>query len=127
MKMVKEKEIDEEILPLIEKSKNNFVIVEGAKDEKSLKKLGFTNIFVLNKTQKSMPEKVEEIEKLSSGTEVSILTDFDKKGILLHDRLKQELSLRKVKLGKTLRKSIGKLNISHVEGLDSYLENLMED
>ncbi len=115
------------LLETIEKSKNNLIIVEGEKDKNSLSKLGFKKIFLLNKNKKSLQEQTEEIEKIlekDKKTKISILMDFDKKGFILYKKLKQELSLKKLKIDDSLRNSIKSLNISHIEGLDSYLKNL---
>ncbi len=108
----------------IEKSKDNLVIVEGKKDKTSLNKIGFKKIFILNQNKKSIQEQAEEIEKnleKDKKTKISILMDFDKKGFVLYKKLKQELSLKKVKIDDSLSNTIKSLKISHIEGLHSYL------
>lgn len=107
----------------IEKSKPYLIIVEGKKDFLSLQKLGFQNIFIINKDSKSLYEKIEEIEQEAGKRKICILTDFDKEGKKLYLTIKKELSKTKVKLDNSLRSILSKLKISHIEGLSHYLEN----
>jgi 5S rRNA maturation endonuclease (ribonuclease M5) len=110
----------------IEKSKNNLIIVEGKKDKTALIKLGFKKIFILNQNKKSIQEQTEEIEKILKKEKnklLSILMDFDKKGQTLYKKLKQELSLQKLKIDDSLSNTIKSLKISHIEGLNSYIKN----
>jgi 5S rRNA maturation endonuclease (ribonuclease M5) len=107
----------------IEKTKHYLVIVEGEKDKLALKQLGFNKIFVLNETGKSLYEKIEQIELLAGKTKICILTDFDKKGKKLYLLIKAELAKRRVKLDNTFRGKLLKLNISHIEGLSTFLKN----
>jgi len=110
----------------LEKAKELLVIVEGKNDEASLEKLGFTSIFVLKKGGKSLGEKIEEIEKLAGEKKVCILSDFDKEGKKLYALLKEEFIRRGIKMDNHLRKVLMDEKISHIEGLDSFLENLDE-
>ena len=65
----------------IEKAKNNLIIVEGRKDKAALQQLGFTDIFVINETGKSLSETIEEIEGIAAQNKnkVCILTDLTRK------------------------------------------------
>lgn len=109
----------------IEKAKGNLIVVEGKKDKDALQQLGFTDIFVINETGKSLSETIEEIEGMAAQNKnkVCILTDFDKKGKSLYMTLKSKLSERGVKLDNSLRGMLLKMRISHIEGLSSFLEN----
>jgi 5S rRNA maturation endonuclease (ribonuclease M5) len=88
--------------------------------------LGFKNIFVINETGKSLYEKIEEIEELAGKRKICILTDFDKKGKKLYLKLKSELSTRKLRLNNSFRGILLKLNISHIEGLSSFIKSQKE-
>lgn len=111
--MYTEKEFQKEL----SKAKEMLVIVEGIKDKLALEELGFQNIFVINENNKSLNEKIEEIEKLAGKQKILILTDFDKKGKQLYLRLKSELSQRKIKLANKFRGILLKQKVSHIEGL----------
>ncbi len=112
---------DNNLIKELEKAKSYLIIVEGKKDARSLKELGFKKIFIINGTGKSLKEKIEDIETLSSKNKICILTDFDKEGRQLYLKLLRELSTRNVKLDNKLR-TILKSKISHVEGLSSYMK-----
>ncbi len=90
-------------------------IVEGKKDRLALEKLGFKQVFELNK---ALFMVAEEFDKKDT---VQILTDFDKEGKKLYGRLVKELSRRGVRISNRLRNLILKTKISHIEGLYSYL------
>ena len=107
----------------IEKAKSNLIIVEGRKDKAALQQLGFTDIFVINETGKSLSETIEEIEGMASQNKVCILTDFDKKGKKIYMILKSKFSERGIKLDNSLRGILLKMRISHIEGLSNFLEN----
>ena len=114
-----------EFLELIKKEilKENLIIVEGKKDLNSLVYIGFDkkNIFVLN-NGKSFFENIETINEILTNKKikVSILTDIDKKGKLLYDKIKKEIT-NKNKIDDNLRNQLINQKISHVEGLSSYL------
>ena len=108
----------------LEEAKEMFIIVEGKKDYLSLQELGFKNIFIINETGKSLYEKIEQIEEKAGKRKICILTDFDKKGKQLYLLLKAELSKRKVKLDNKLRGILLKADISHIEGLSSFMKHI---
>jgi len=100
------------------KAREMLIIVEGNKDKNALMQLGFKNIFVINENNKSLFEKIEEIEQIAGKQKVCILTDFDKKGKKLYLLLKDELSKRKVRLDGSFRALLLKNNVSHIETLN---------
>ena len=104
-------------------SKHNLIIVEGKKDVNSLVYVGFNkkNIFMLNNGI-SFLENIESINDLTekNNSKISILTDIDKKGKLLYDKIKRDLS-QKHRIDNHLRELLIKEKISHVEGLSGYL------
>jgi len=110
----------------MDKAKEMLIIVEGKKDFLSLQELGFQNIFVINETCKSLYEKIEEIEELAGRRKICILTDFDKKGKQLYLLLKSELSTRNLRLDNSFRGILLKLNVSHIEGLSSFIKSQKE-
>lgn len=115
-----------EFLKGINKAREYIVVVEGPKDRAALEEIGFRKIIVLNENGKSLKEKIEEIEKIAneSKSKICILTDFDKKGKKLYLKLKAELSIRKVKLDNSLRATLLKEKISHIEGLASFYKKM---
>jgi len=106
-----------------QQAKEHLIIVEGKKDLASLKQLGFKHIFVIHETSHSIYEKIEEIEQKAGKRKICILTDFDKRGKKLYLLLKSELSKRKVRLDNTFRGVLLKQNISHIEGLASFMRH----
>ncbi|MFH1307992.1 MAG: toprim domain-containing protein, partial [archaeon] len=114
------KELEKELA----KFKKYLIIVEGKRDRQALEEIGFSNIFVINETGKSLYEKIEQIENIAGKTKVCILTDFDKKGKQLYIILKRELVKEGVKLDNKLRDILAGEKISHIEGLSSYIKKL---
>jgi len=116
--------MNQEILKQLEKAKDYLIIVEGKKDKNALQSLGFHNIFVINETGKSLPEKIEQIQGMCTKKDkVCILTDFDKKGKQMYLLLKSKLSELGVKLDNSFRGFLLKQNISHIEGLAHFIKN----
>ena len=101
------------------------IIVEGKKDVIALSNLGFDKVYAIHITGVPLRERVEQIsEKINKKDKVCILTDFDKKGKKLYLYIKpicQELGMR---LDSTLRGILIKARISHIEGLDSFMEKV---
>ena len=106
---------------ILEEAKTFLVIVEGKKDKTALKSIGFQSIFVLNEKNKSLNEKIEQIEQEADKNPICILTDFDKKGKQLYLKLKTELSTKGVKQNNKLRQQLLKAGLSHIEGIDTFL------
>lgn len=116
----KRAEIKTDILKLIDKIKNSdfLIIVEGKKDKNALSALGLKNIFILKKG--SLAEAIEKIIKMDK--ECVILTDFDDEGKKLYRILKRELVENGIKIDDKLRALLIKENLSHIEGLFSFLQ-----
>lgn len=113
----------EEILELLEelKRKNILVIVEGPKDKRALTHFDITNVMMLSK--KPLFSVIEEIEETTQ--ECAILTDLDKKGKELFGKLNQGLQQRGITVDNTMREFLfRKTNLSHIEGLVTYIHNL---
>ncbi len=108
---------------LIKERNNTPVIVEGKRDVAALKKIGFKKIIVLyKKPLYVIVEKIAEKYK-----EVMILTDFDKEGKKLYGYLYKHLIKRGVRVDNSIRHFLLRnTKLSHIEGLDSYIENNTE-
>lgn len=120
---MKKRQIDS-LINDIEKAKDYLVIVEGKKDKVALEQLGFKKIFIIHETGKSLAEKTEQISELCEKKQkVCILTDFDKSGKKLYKLLKSGLQERGVRLDNSLRGLLLKEKISHIEGLDKFLNS----
>jgi 5S rRNA maturation endonuclease (ribonuclease M5) len=97
------------------------ILVEGSKDEASLRNLGIVAPIERIHNPKTLPEIVKGY------TEVVILTDFDRHGgYLAH---KSEATVRSFGARPNLeyRRKIRRATlreISHIEGLDTYVRNL---
>lgn len=116
--MIDKFEMTQEINNLIEL---NFpIITEGKRDIIALKKIGFENIIEI---KGSIFELCENISKKYD--EIVILTDFDFEGNKLYNNLKENLERLGVKINNDFRIILKtKTRLSHIEGIDSYLENL---
>ncbi len=126
----KEEKIQHVITKLAEESaKGKPIIVEGKKDEQTLRILGVNGIIVTVKTGgKSFLEATAEIEKLGV-REVILLLDFDRRGKEGTLRLKQNLERTKIKattrIWRELQALVGR-EIQCIESLPSYLSTLQE-
>ncbi len=100
---------------------DGIIIVEGPKDKKTLiSLLGKKKIFVLSKKP-----LYAVVEKIASKTkDVVILTDLDEKGKELFGRLRNHLQKHGMRINRTFREFLfRKTNLSHVEGLETYIRN----
>lgn len=97
---------------------NKLIIVEGKKDRFALEKLGFNKIFTLN-NGKPIKRNAEIISDMSK--DAIILTDFDKKGREIYDKLNHELSQVGVRIDNKLRNHLAK-KVSHIQGLASFIK-----
>lgn len=94
------------------------IVVEGKKDEKALRKLGFK--FKVLKASRFSPSDLEDIET------ISILTDFDKEGGKLRKNILDRINSR-TQVVRRFRKDIGKeLGPSGRRDIES-INNLLED
>lgn len=109
----------EEIKRIIDEmsAENMLVITEGKKDEEALNKLGITNILTLSR--KPLFAIAEEAAK---NEEVAILTDLDAKGKELYGKLSKDLQRKGVRINNKLRHLLIKAKLSHIEGLNTFLE-----
>ena len=102
------------------RSSDKVIIVEGKKDEVSLKKLGITNIITINRP---IFQLVEEISNKHNG--VIILTDLDKQGKKLYSVLKHHLQKRGIKVDNKFREFLYRnTKLSNIEGINTYLKNI---
>lgn len=112
-------EIKEEIRKEINRlaESNMLVIVEGPKDARALLKYKIINTLQLSKKPLFAVAELASVEK-----KVALLTDLDKKGKQLYGKLAKDLQKHGVKIDNTLRDLLFKAKLSHVEGIDTYLE-----
>jgi 5S rRNA maturation endonuclease (ribonuclease M5) len=126
----KEEKIQLIITKLIEESaKEKPIIVEGKKDEQTLRILGVNGIIVTVKTGgKSFLEATAEIEKLGA-QEVILLLDFDRRGKEGTLRLQRNLEWSKININvlfwRELRALVGR-EMQCIESLTAYLSTLQE-
>ncbi len=126
----KEEKIQQIITKLAEESaKGKPIVVEGKKDEQTLRILGINGVIVTVKTGgKSFLEATAEIEKLGA-REVILLLDFDRRGKEGTLRLQRNLERSKIKINvlfwRGLRALVGR-EMQCIESLTSYLSTLQE-
>jgi len=108
---------------ILDRAKSYWIVVEGKHDAIVLKELGFEKIFQINQTGKSLYELIEKLSEICGKDKICILTDFDKAGRKLYKFLKRELVVRGARLDNSLRHELLKAGLTHIEGLQSFLEN----
>lgn len=109
---------------VIQKYKNFIFIVEGKKDSKALRYLGLNRVYELNEVGTSLSQRIENIiENIDKKDVVCILTDLDKKGRHLYLIIQKEMQSKGIHLDSSFRNLLLRLNISHIEGLYSYVMN----
>jgi len=109
----------------IEKYLNYIIIVEGKKDVQSLKSLGFQKVYALHIPGVPIRERVEQITLIINKKEkICILTDLDKKGRQLYEKLKQIFQELGAHLDSSLRGILIKTRLSHIEGLFHFMEKI---
>lgn len=119
---MKENVTAREICRLLEKIEHERlpVLVEGKKDQRALEQLGVSKIQVLGR---SLFGTVEVLERESK---VVLLVDLDAEGKKLYAHLSKELQRRGVKIDNQLRRFLyRRTSLRHIEGLDTYLESLI--
>jgi len=101
------------------------IIVEGRKDEESLRKLGMEGpILCLKAEGKGF---FEFLEGVGSVRRVIVLTDFDTEGKKLAKMLVSELSKRRIKVDDSIWKQVGALirqDIHTVQELENCIEGM---
>ena len=101
------------------------IIVEGKKDAAALEALGFEQVYAIHQTSVSLRERVEQIAfEVGKKRKMCILTDFDKKGKQLYLLLKKLFQEQGSRLNSSLRGILLRAGVSHIEGLDSFIEKL---
>lgn len=98
---------------------NTLLIVEGKKDRKVLEKVGLHNIFEISGKQL---EKVVDIIK-GEHSQVAILTDYDREGIIQYKRLRKLLLSNEIKIDDTTRRNFKRtFLVNKIEELNGYLK-----
>jgi 5S rRNA maturation endonuclease (ribonuclease M5) len=105
---------EEELLRELLEYRDERVIVEGVKDERALKSLGFSDVTRLNGGC-SILSVVESLQ----GSRVSVLTDLDQEGKILRKKLLELFNMYGMQEIKRPREILAQLRISHVEGLQN--------
>ena len=109
----------DEIISFLVGIKSKSVVVEGKRDEEVLKRIGFNDIQVLNRT-KGIFDASDKLPR-----NVSILTDFDTEGEEIAKKLSEVLKKMgkrvDAKNRKALRKLFLKNMINTIEGLKKLL------
>ena len=111
-------EILNQVCVEIDRARHKVVIVEGKKDARALKNLGFNKVFCL---KGPLFELVENI----SADEVLVLTDLDKEGRFLFSRLSRDLSAHGVQVDNRLREALFRTDLRQIEGLETYLRGFL--
>jgi 5S rRNA maturation endonuclease (ribonuclease M5) len=111
---------------------NITTIVEGEKDRRALQELGIKRIFVLHKTGVSIYSMLESLinqinERPKSKRQIVILTDFDKKGKMLYEMIKKEVTRQRIKINNVLRARLLEQHVSHIEGLAAFLKEELQE
>ena len=108
-----------EILLLVDESKEKLVIVEGKKDERALRELGFSKIVTLGRPLYQVIEQLPEID------EVMLLVDLDSEGKKLFGELARNIERRGIKIDNRLRNFFLQYSkLRQIEGLPSYMLSL---
>ena len=101
------------------------VIVEGANDVRTLRKLGIAGPIFCAKSRRL--GLVDFLDSIATHPEVIILTDFDKEGRALAWRLRKDLSQMRVRVNVEIWKQLKALARSEmvgIENLGKYLDRL---
>jgi 5S rRNA maturation endonuclease (ribonuclease M5) len=103
----------EKLKLIIELLKDKLVIVEGKRDEKVLRKFGLDNVFAIN------GEPLYEVANniVNTSVRIVILTDFDRRGRLINERLNYLLNKRRKRPDKKLRCMVMCLHRENIEDL----------
>ncbi|MGP6207229.1 toprim domain-containing protein [Cuniculiplasma sp. SKW3] len=117
---------DQRLLSILELEKERNIqvpiIVEGIHDINALRKIGFTGNIIKINDGTSIHEFCMRIS--SKYEEIIMLTDFDKKGRQLRERIESLLLLNNVHVSTTLWRTLRKYNIKSVEDLPSLISSI---
>ena len=124
----KMEKIEQTINAIIEQSeKGKLIVVEGQKDEQTLRDLGITGpVLTLKTGGKSFLDATMQIEELKV-EEVILLLDFDRRGKEATKRLQHDLERSKIKANMRLWRQLHGLvgrEVQCIESLDNYLRTL---
>ncbi|MDO8508729.1 MAG: toprim domain-containing protein [Nanoarchaeota archaeon] len=116
---------NKQLLSEIARFKDYVIIVEGKKDVEALKSLGFEKVYAIHLTGVPLRERVEQIMLYVEKKErVCILTDLDKRGKQLYEKLKPIFQELGAKLDSTFRGILIKSRVSHVEGIPAFMNKV---
>ncbi len=111
------------LFDVLDEVKDRKVLVEGIKDEKTLRRIGFSDVHVINRYKSfyNISEKVRG--------EVLILSDFDPEG----DKIANKLSKMMIRFGTRVKKSernnirriFIKNNLNTIEGLNRVISKYL--
>jgi 5S rRNA maturation endonuclease (ribonuclease M5) len=108
-----------------ESSNGSTIVVEGQKDQKSLRSIGISGpILCLQSSRRNI---VGFVESLTVTTKVIVLTDFDREGVSLAKKLSRMLTAQSLHVNMILWKNLRELTRSEVrsiEELPKYHERL---
>ena len=111
-----------------ESSNGSTIIVEGQKDRESLRQMGIKG--PIECLQSSRRNAVGFVEGLGDAKRIVVLTDFDREGIFLANKLTRILNAHSLHVNLVLWKSLRELTRSEVrsiEELPKYLERLQKE
>ena len=124
----RKKEVEELIGELSEQNLKIPIIVEGGKDIRALRKLGFSGRIIKINRGVTLMCFAEMVAKECK--EVILLTDWDKKGCLLADELSKLFDSLGVKYDLTYRQALIRLlrqEIKDIESLYTYFEKIEDE
>ena len=117
--------LEEVLLKIDDLSKNFPILVEGKKDERTLRQLGINGIIV----HLSGQSLFETAERMVNFRKVIILTDFDKRGEKIARQISkylEEQGTYPIMTYRTKILSITKGRIRQIEGLGRFIHRLRE-
>ncbi len=102
---------EEEINRIIEEINReiDLVVVEGIHDEEVLRLLGYRGEVLRFSSFRGVLSISEQLERNFPGKRVLILTDYDRRGEELNDKIKKALETSRVKINERLRRDLGLL------------------
>jgi 5S rRNA maturation endonuclease (ribonuclease M5) len=105
----------------------NTVLVEGQRDIEALRSMGYTGkIYTCTHLGFNEIDLVDHISEKNSN--ILILTDFDKEGREINQRLTRMLEFKGIKVELGIRGEFGKimakLNIYAIESIDNVIESI---
>lgn len=109
----------------IERFQNYIIVVEGKKDIAALKLFGFGRIYAIHQNSVPLRERIEQImANVGKKDRVCILTDLDRAGKLLYEKIKPVFQELGAHLDSSFRGILIKTKISHIEGITKFMEKV---